>query len=77
MRLSIRAALGELLIGSTIANIHRRDFAARAMGDGSHGFNIMFDCPINAEDNVHIEIIAFHDGEEQGKTNLRVRNTIV
>lgn len=58
LRLSIRAALGELLIGSTIANIHRPDLAALAMGDGNHGFTIMFDSPVNAGDVRDLTCIA-------------------
>lgn len=57
-RLSIRAAIGELVIGSTIANIHRPDLAARAMGDGNHGFTIMFDSPVNSGDVHDLTFIA-------------------
>ena len=69
-RLSVRAALDERVIGSSIANTPRPDLAAHAMGDGNHGFTIMFDMPVNAEDIVQIEITAFIDGGDQAKTKL-------
>ena len=71
LRLSVRAALDELVIGATTADIPRPDLAARGIGDGGHGFTITFDIPVNPGDLDQIDITAFTGGHENAETGLR------
>ena len=75
-RLSVRAALDERVIGSSIANTPRPDLAAHAMGDGNHGFTIMFDMPVNAVSLRDITCVAVApDGSQHALPHLHPDHT--
>ena len=70
LRLTVRIALDELVIGSGQADEFREDLLRLGYGDGRHGFSITYDIPVDVFDVDQIEVVVITPGNEVRRAPL-------